>query len=221
MQIALQDLDIRGAGNLLGAEQSGFIADLGYETYQKVLAEAMDELRAEVLSKNEGENDNGQSSMVNVQWQKVENVVVESDIVAHFPESFVPSSGERITIYRELDSITSQAQLDAYRQRLIDRFGPVPPEGEELLKVMPLKWLAASIGVEKIVLKSGNLFMYLVSDFTSNYYESEAFDRIINYASWHPRNTKIRENDGKRSLWVKEVNSVSHAVSILEEIIKK
>ena len=221
MQIALQDLDIRGAGNLLGAEQSGFIADLGYETYQKVLAEAMDELRAEVLSKNEGENDNGQSSMVNVQWQKVENVVVESDIVAHFPESFVPSSGERITLYRELDSITSQAQLDAYRQRLTDRFGPVPPEGEELLKVMPLKWLAASIGVEKIVLKSGNLFMYLVSDFTSNYYESDAFDRIINYASWHPRNTKIRENDGKRSLWVKEVNSVSHAVSILEEIIKK
>ncbi len=220
MQIAMQDLDIRGAGNLLGAEQSGFIADLGYETYQKVLAEAMDELRAEVMSKDEGRN-NGQQSMINVQWQKVDNVVVESDIVAHFPESFVPSSGERISLYRELDALTSQAQLDAYRQRLIDRFGPIPSEGEELLKVMPLKWLAASIGVEKIVLKSSNLFLYLISDFNSRFYESESFDRIITYASWHPRNTKIREQDGRRSLWVKEVNSVSQAVSILEEIIKK
>ena len=220
MQIAMQDLDIRGAGNLLGAEQSGFIADLGYETYQKVLAEAMDELRAEVMSKDEGRN-NGQQSMINVQWQKVDNVVVESDIVAHFPESFVPSSGERISLYRELDALTSQAQLDAYRQRLIDRFGPIPSEGEELLKVMPLKWLAASIGVEKIVLKSSNMFLYLLSDFNSSFYESESFDCIITYASWHPRNTKIREQDGRRSLWVKEVNSVSQAVSILEEIIKK
>ena len=146
---------------------------------------------------------------------------MESDIVAHFPESFVPSSGERISLYRELDALTSQAQLDAYRQRLIDRFGPIPSEGEELLKVMPLKWLAASIGVEKIVLKSSNLFLYLISDFNSRFYESESFDRIITYASWHPRNTKIREQDGRRSLWVKEVNSVSQAVSILEEIIKK
>jgi len=218
MQIAMQDLDIRGAGNLLGAEQSGFIADLGYETYQKVLAEAMDELRAEVLSKNTG--DNGDSGF-NVQWQKVDNVVVESDIVAHFPESFVPSSGERISLYRELDALTSQTQLDAYTQRLIDRFGPIPSEAEELLKVMPLKWMAASLGVEKVVLKSGSMFMYLISDFESSYYESDMFDCIINYASWHPRNTKLREQDGRRSLWIKDVNSVSHAVSILEEIIKK
>ena len=224
MQIAMQDLDIRGAGNLLGAEQSGFIADLGYETYQKVLAEAMDELRAEVMSKDEGEKAKDENQIVNGKWSNskwFDNVVVESDIVAHFPESFVPSSGERISLYRELDALTSQAQLDAYRQRLIDRFGPIPSEGEELLKVMPLKWLAASIGVEKIVLKSSNMFLYLLSDFNSSFYESESFDRIITYASWHPRNTKIREQDGRRSLWVKEVNSVSQAVSILEEIIKK
>ena len=224
MQIAMQDLDIRGAGNLLGAEQSGFIADLGYETYQKVLAEAMDELRAEVLSKNEGEKAKDENQIVNGKWSNskwFDNVVIESDIVAHFPESFVPSSGERISLYRELDGLTSQAQLDAYTQRLIDRFGPIPSEGEELLKVMPLKWLAASLGVEKVVLKSGNMFMYLISDFESSYYESDVFDRIINYASWHPRNTKLREQDGRRSLWIKDVNSVSHAVSILEEIIKK
>ena len=224
MQIAMQDLDIRGAGNLLGAEQSGFIADLGYETYQKVLAEAMDELRAEQMMKDEGEKAKDENQIVNGKWSNskwFDNVVVESDIVAHFPESFVPSSGERISLYRELDALTSQAQLDAYRQRLIDRFGPIPSEGEELLKVMPLKWLAASLGVEKVVLKSGNMFMYLISDFESSYYESDVFDRIINYASWHPRNTKLREQDGRRSLWIKDVNSVSHAVSILEEIIKK
>ena len=224
MQIAMQDLDIRGAGNLLGAEQSGFIADLGYETYQKVLAEAMDELRAEQMMKDEGEKAKDENQIVNGKWSNskwFDNVVVESDIVAHFPESFVPSSGERISLYRELDGLTSQAQLDAYTQRLIDRFGPIPSEGEELLKVMPLKWLAASLGVEKVVLKSGNMFMYLISDFESSYYESDVFDRIINYASWHPRNTKLREQDGRRSLWIKDVNSVSHAVSILEEIIKK
>ena len=224
MQIAMQDLDIRGAGNLLGAEQSGFIADLGYETYQKVLAEAMDELRAEQMMKDEGEKAKDENQIVNGKWSNskwFDNVVVESDIVAHFPESFVPSSGERISLYRELDGLTSQSQLDAYTQRLIDRFGPIPSEGEELLKVMPLKWLAASLGVEKVVLKSGNMFMYLISDFESSYYESDVFDRIINYASWHPRNTKLREQDGRRSLWIKDVNSVSHAVSILEEIIKK
>ena len=220
MQIAMQDLDIRGAGNLLGAEQSGFIADLGYETYQKVLAEAMDELRVEAKSANDGQEQ--PSVVASAPWiAQSDKVVVESDIVAHFPESFVPNSGERISLYRELDALTSQEQLDAYRQRLIDRFGQLPSEGEELLKVMPLKWLAASIGVEKIVLKSGSLFLYLISDFDSNYYESDAFDRVINYASWHPQNTKIRENGGKRSLWIKDVYSVSHAVSILEEIIKK
>ena len=184
----------------------------------------MDELRAEQMMKDEGEKAKDENQIVNGKWSNskwFDNVVVESDIVAHFPESFVPSSGERISLYRELDGLTSQSQLDAYTQRLIDRFGPIPSEGEELLKVMPLKWLAASLGVEKVVLKSGNMFMYLISDFESSYYESDVFDRIINYASWHPRNTKLREQDGRRSLWIKDVNSVSHAVSILEEIIKK
>lgn len=220
MQIALQDLDIRGAGNLLGAEQSGFIADLGYEAYQKVLAEAMEELKHEIYQQpTSGDQGDGEKVYINVPF--VSEASVESDLVAHFPESFVPSSGERITLYRELDSITSYEQLDAYKQRLIDRFGQIPEEGEELLKVMPLKWLAAAVGVEKVTLKSGNMILYLVADFDSRYYESEAFDKIIDYASFHPRNTKIREHDGRRSLWIKGVNSVSQAVTILQEINKK
>ena len=220
MQIALQDLDIRGAGNLLGAEQSGFIADLGYEAYQKVLAEAMEELKHEMYQQpNSGDQGDAEKVYINVPF--VSEASVESDLVAHFPESFVPSSGERITLYRELDSITSYEQLDAYKQRLIDRFGQIPEEGEELLKVMPLKWLAAAVGVEKVTLKSGNMILYLVADFDSRYYESEEFDRIIDYASFHPRNTKMREHDGRRSLWIKGVNSVSQAVTILQEINKK
>ena len=220
MQIALQDLDIRGAGNLLGAEQSGFIADLGYEAYQKVLAEAMEELKHEMYQQPTS-GDQGDAEKVYIKVPFVSEASVESDLVAHFPESFVPSSGERITLYRELDSITSYEQLDAYKQRLIDRFGQIPEEGEELLKVMPLKWLAAAVGVEKVTLKSGNMILYLVADFDSRYYESEAFDKIIDYASFHPRNTKIREHDGRRSLWIKGVNSVSQAVTILQEINKK
>ena len=220
MQIALQDLDIRGAGNLLGAEQSGFIADLGYEAYQKVLAEAMEELKHEMYQQPTS-GDQGDAEKVYINVPFVSEASVESDLVAHFPESFVPSSGERITLYRELDSITSYEQLDAYKQRLIDRFGQIPEEGEELLKVMPLKWLAAAVGVEKVTLKSGNMILYLVADFDSRYYESEAFDKIIDYASFHPRNTKMREHDGRRSLWIKGVNSVSQAVTILQEINKK
>ena len=247
IQIAMQDLDIRGAGNLLGAEQSGFIADLGYETYQKILAEAMDELRAEQMHAAPQQSDDGDNNSVDVtetaslqhkkeselvlaQFPKdafgvagkwVRDIIVESDIVAYFPESFVPSSGERITLYRELDSVTSQAQLEAYKQRLIDRFGQIPPEGEELIKVMPMKWLASSVGVEKVVLKGENMYLYLISDFESPYYESAEFDKVITYASWHPRNVKVREQEGKRSLWVKGVKSVSQAVTILEDIMKE
>ena len=220
MQIALQDLDIRGAGNLLGAEQSGFIADLGYEAYQKVLAEAMEELKHEMYQHSTSD-DQGDAEKVYINMPFVTEASVESDLVAHFPESFVPSSGERITLYRELDSITTYEQLEAYRQRLIDRFGQIPEEGEELLKVMPLKWLAAAVGVGKVTLKSGNMILYLVADFDSRYYESDEFDRIIDYASFHPRNTKMREHEGRRSLWIKGVNSVSQAVTILQEINKK
>ncbi|MBO4565266.1 MAG: transcription-repair coupling factor [Bacteroidaceae bacterium] len=220
MQIALQDLDIRGAGNLLGAEQSGFIADLGYEAYQKVLAEAMDELKHE-MSQHPATDGQGDVEPVYVNVPFVTEASVESDLVAHFPETFVPSSGERITLYRELDSITSYEQLESFRLRLIDRFGQIPEEGEELLKVMPLKWLAASAGVEKVTLKSGNMILYLVGDFASSYYESEEFSRIIDYASLHPRDTKMREHDGRRSLWIKSVTSVSQAVTILQEINKK
>lgn len=216
IQIALQDLDIRGAGNLLGAEQSGFIADLGYETYQKVLAEAMDELKEEMIRDNANHNET--KDQLTVPSTFVKETIVESDLVAHFPESFVPSSGERMALYRELDSLTTQQQLDAYKSRLVDRFGTIPEEAEELIRIMPLKWIATSLGIEKVILRAGNMFLFLVNNFNSEYYDSKQFEKIINYASWHPSTTKLRESDNKRSLFVKDVHSVVHALSILEEI---
>ena len=215
IQIAMQDLDIRGAGNLLGAEQSGFIADLGYETYQKILAEAMSELRLELMQDDENDfKANEEETPVSF----VSETIIESDIVAHFPESYVPSSSERMSLYRELDSLTSKEQLEEYRLRLIDRFGEIPAVAEELLKIMPLKWLAATLGVEKISLKGGDMILYLVSEFSSLYYQSSAFTQIINFVSFHPRKSKLREHDNKRSMLVKNVQSVAQAVSLLEEI---
>ena len=230
IQIAMQDLDIRGAGNLLGAEQSGFIADLGYETYQKVLAEAMNELRDEERwTHDEVRTTNNEQRITydDIQgnagrlWAGGHDTIIESDLEAYFPDSYVPSSGERISLYRELDTLTSQQALDSYRSRLEDRFGHMPHEGEQLMAVMPMKWAAARLGIEKLVLKQGSMRMYLVADFESPYYQSVEFGAIIDYASWHPRETKIREIDGRRSVVVKDVTTMIQALDILQAMLKE
>ena len=222
LSIAMQDLDIRGAGNMLGAEQSGFIADLGYETYQKVLAEAVAEIKlsddvAPIVKEDASE------------W--VAETTVESDIQAYFPESYVPSSGERMALYRELDGLTEQPMLEAYRKRLIDRFGPLPPEGEELLRVMPMKWTAARLGIERIVLKRKNLekdvdkpadyhpcmMCFMVGDRTSIYYQSRAFGHIINYATTHYHECQFQDNKHPMLL-VPDVTSIKQALTILQNI---
>ena len=216
IHIAMQDLDIRGAGNMLGAEQSGFIADLGYETYQKVLNEAVSELRQTefaALYEEERRNDEGELKGDNF----VEDCNVESDLQAFLPEEYVPVSGERMSLYRELDSLTSQEQLDAFRTRLVDRFGAIPPVGEELLRVMPLKWAACSLGVEKIMLKQGRMALYFVSDNESAYYSSQAFGKVLNYAAWHPRECRLRD-EGKRSMLITGITSFEQALGILDKM---
>lgn len=217
IHIAMQDLDIRGAGNMLGAEQSGFIADLGYETYQKILNEAVTELKESEFSElyEEDEKTSGQPPKDHIY---VEETTVESDLQAYFPESFVPSSGERMSLYREMDRLTDQAQLDAFRGRLVDRFGAVPDVGEELIRIMPLKWNAQKLGIEKVTLKQGRMTLFLVSDNDSKYYRSEAFGKIISYASWHPRECKLRDGD-RRSLLISNITSVKQALSVLETIM--
>lgn len=214
--IAMQDLDIRGAGNLLGAEQSGFMEDLGYETYQKILTQAVTELKndefqdlyAEQIA--QGEAISGDDF--------VDDCAVESDLEMYFPDNYVPGSSERMLLYRELDNIERDEELEAYRQRLIDRFGPVPRQGEELMLVVPLRRVGRRLGCEKIILRQGRMQMQFVSNTQSAFYQSAAFGRVINYIGYHPRRCNLKEKNGKRSMVVSQVASVKEAVDILKDI---
>lgn len=214
--IAMQDLDIRGAGNLLGAEQSGFMEDLGYETYQKILTQAVTELKndefqdlyAEQIA--QGEAISGDDF--------VDDCAVESDLEMYFPDNYVPGSSERMLLYRELDNIERDEELEAYRQRLIDRFGPVPRQGEELMLVVPLRRVGRRLGCEKIILRQGRMQMQFVSNTQSAFYQSAAFGRVINYIGYHPRHCNLKEKNGKRSMVVSQVASVKEAVEILKDI---
>lgn len=214
--IAMQDLDIRGAGNLLGAEQSGFMEDLGYETYQKILTQAVTELKndefqdlyAEQIA--QGEAISGDDF--------VDDCAVESDLEMYFPDNYVPGSSERMLLYRELDNIERDEELEAYRQRLIDRFGPVPRQGEELMLVVPLRRVGRRLGCEKIILRQDRMQMQFVSNTQSAFYQSAAFGRVINYIGYHPRRCNLKEKNGKRSMVVSQVASVKEAVEILKDI---
>ena len=220
IHIAMQDLDIRGAGNLLGAEQSGFIADLGYETYQKILAEAITELKndefASLYENGDGQVAAGEEKLSGEEF--VSECTVESDLELLFPDEYVPSSSERMLLYRELDGLELDKDVEAYRQRLEDRFGKLPQESEELLKIVPLRRLGKRLGIEKIFLKAGRMSLYFVSNPDSPYYQSEAFGKVIAYMGKYPRQCNLREQNGKRSMVVRDVESVEHAVLILKEM---
>ena len=217
IHIAMQDLDIRGAGNMLGAEQSGFIADLGYETYQKILNEAVAELRETEFAEMYAEDSKTEDGKL-VGDTFVDETNIESDIPAFLPEEYVPNSGERMALYRELDSFTEERQLEGYRERLLDRFGPIPEVGEELIRVMQLKWRGKKLGIEKVSLKQGRMALFLPNNFSSLYYQSEAFGKVISYASFHPRQTCLRDGE-HRSLLIKGVKTMGEAIKILDEIV--
>ena len=218
IHIAMQDLDIRGAGNMLGAEQSGFIADLGYETYQKILNEAVTELKNDEFAElYADENKSGDNRISGEEF--VDECNVESDIELLFPNEYIPSSSERMLVYRELDKLELDKDVDAFKQRLVDRFGKIPPEGEELIRIVPLRRLGKRLGVEKITLKAGRMILYFVSNQESPYYQSEAFGKIIDYMSHNPRNCNLREQKGRRSMVITKVENVEAAVKILQEIV--
>jgi len=217
MHIAMQDLDIRGAGNLLGAEQSGFIADLGYETYQKILEEAVSELRTEEFADlyNDTEGDKRNSGS-----EYVRDTHIDSDLELMFPPTYIPNDSERISLYRELDNMEKERDILAFSERLEDRFGKIPKEGKELIRIVRLRRLAKSLGMEKLVLKKGQMSIFLVSNSDSLYYQSEAFDKLLAYIQKYPRDCNLREQNGKRSIVIKNVPTVEKAVSILEEVDK-
>ena len=227
IQLALQDLDIRGAGNLLGAEQSGFIADLGYETYQKILKEAVRELKndefqdlfreQEAKEKGSGAGPTAGSTPMDAS-RYVDECTVETDLDLCFPDSFVPDGSERILLYRELDSMEREQDIQRFRDRLQDRFGQIPKQADELIRLVTLRRMGRELGVEKIYLKADRMSLFFVSNPDSPYYESEAFGAILAYAGQNPMTCRLREEGTKRSLLITQVPDVEHAIGILKAI---
>lgn len=211
IHIAMQDLDIRGAGNLLGAEQSGFIADLGYETYQKILKEAVTELRTEEFE------DVAADEQTDTEY--VADCVIESDMELLLPADYVPQESERISLYQELDSIERELDLKAFADRLRDRFGKIPPETAELLRIPRLRRLARRLGIEKVALKQDSMYVYFVDETNKAYYQSAMFGKLLQYLQQNPRRVRIREKSGKRSFAISHVSSVEEAVEILQQVI--
>ena len=216
--LAMQDLDIRGAGNLLGAEQSGFMEDLGYETYQKILSQAVTELKNDEFQ-DMYQDEIAQGELITGD-DFVDDCSIDSDLEMYFPDTYVPGSSERMLLYRELDNIENDDDLTAYRKRLEDRFGPVPHEGEELMQVVALRRVGKRLGCEKIILRQGRMQMQFVSNPKSAFYQSKAFGKVINYATSNVRRCNLREKNGKRQMVVSNVTSVDEAVKILREIDK-
>ena len=224
--LAMQDLDIRGAGNMLGSEQSGFIADLGYETYQRILNEAMEELREEeglgndemsaTMSLNDG--------MMGAQRLWCQDAQLETDIPVCFPTEYIENISERITLYRELDSLHSEEQLLDFRKKLIDRFGVLPEPAEELLEVVRLRWLCCRLGVEKILLKGERMTMYLVQH-KEAYWQSEMFGNIVQYAVTRPERCTLHEEKdkkglptGRRMVTITNVKTIGGAMTLLHKV---
>ena len=216
--LAMQDLDIRGAGNLLGAEQSGFMEDLGYETYQKILNQAVTELKNDEFQDIYAEQMAQGNDISGEEF--VEDCAIESDLEMYFPDNYVPGSSERMLLYRELDNINDDNDLEAYRQRLIDRFGEIPHEGLELMQVVPLRRLGKRLGCEKISLKQGKMNMQFVTNPESAYYQSRTFSAVINYVGNHPRRCDFKQVGTRRLLTISEIPTVEAAVSVLREMLK-
>ena len=203
--IAMQDLDIRGAGNLLGAEQSGFITDMGFETYQKILAEAMEELGVEtgITTKTASEN-------------FVSDCTIETDQLALIPDSYIDMTAEKIRIYKELDSISSEKGLADMKSRLTDRFGTMPVELERLFDIVRIRQLGKSLGFEKIIVKNGVLIAFFISNPLSQYYRSDKFSKVLERVSAHPNLFEVKQPDGRLRIVVRNVDSLEKAYKILK-----
>lgn len=214
--LSMQDLDIRGAGNLLGAEQSGFMEELGYETYQKILSQAIVELKNDEFGDMFQEDIAEGKKITGDEF--VEDCAIESDLEMYFPDYYVPGSSERMLLYRELDSISNDSELDKYKNNLVDRFGDIPHEGNELLQIVPLRRIGKRLGCEKITLKQKRMQMQFVSNPMSAYYKSAAFGNILNYIADNPRQCNLKEINGKRTMMINDVSTVAEAVGILRKM---
>ncbi len=212
IHLAMQDLDIRGAGNLLGGEQSGFISALGYETYQKILKQAIQELKTQefhtLFADESPEGDN-----------VIEECSIETDLDISFGEEYVPDSGERIALYQELDNLTREDEVKAYRERLIDRFGKIPEPGEELIRVVTLRQLGREIGFEKLILRGGKMRCLFSTSFDDDYYtKSKHFERVLDFFQSHAAISRLEDSKGKRSLLISGVTTIKKAIGFLQQM---
>jgi len=218
--IAMQDLDIRGSGNLLGGEQSGFIADVGFETYQRILNEALIELRdAEYREPSDEEEKVKVPVKSGLTKPYVPDFQIDTDLEIMFPDEYVSNISERIRLYKELNEIESDEVLVAFEKKLIDRFGNIPPPAEALLDIVRIKWIAVKLGIEKIFLKNNLLIANFVSDHNSQFYRSALFVSIMNYVNSKPRQMSMKQKAYKLSLTINEVKSVKSAIRILTDIL--
>ncbi len=219
--IAMQDLDIRGSGNLLGGEQSGFIADVGFETYQRILNEAMAELReSEMKGQVIEEPDKSREINEKRKQSYVSDFSIETDFEIMFPDEYVSNISERIRLYKELNEIEDEESLRKFESRLIDRFGPIPSATSELLDIVRIKWIAVNIGIEKIVLKNNLLIANFISDPNSPFYRSQLFISIMNHVNRNHKRMSVRQKESKLSLTITDIRSVKSAISTLTGIIE-
>lgn len=217
--IAMRDLDIRGAGNLLGGEQSGFINEIGFEMYQKILDEAIMELRMEHEELRATEVGGSHQFTGTVHAAYVSDCVIDTDMEILIPDEYVNNITERLNLYRELDDSKNEEELTRFERQLIDRFGPVPSQTLELIHTIRLRWLAMEIGLEKLLLKNNRMVGYFVAKQDSPYYQSEVFTKVLKFVQQNPRNCKMKEANGKLTLSFEQIKSVDDAVTALKPIL--
>ena len=214
--ISLRDLDIRGAGNLLGGEQSGFIAEIGFEMYQKILDEAISELRIENEEFKISESINPQSAIRNSQY--VKDCVIDTDLEILIPDFYIENITERLSLYKELDDVEEENKLLAFEENLKDRFGAVPKEVKELMNTIRLRWIAKELGFEKIILRNNKLIGHFVGNQNSEFYKSEIFNQLIQYVQHHPRECSMKENKSKLLLTFENVKNIDEANKVLKTV---
>jgi transcription-repair coupling factor (superfamily II helicase) len=218
--IAMQDLDIRGSGNLLGSEQSGFIADVGFETYQRILNEAMAELResepADFTAVQQEPDKPAREETVKIY---VADFQIDTDLEIMFPDEYVSNISERIRLYRELNEMATEESLLLFEKKLTDRFGVIPSPALALLDIVRIKWIAVRLGIEKILLKNNLLIAYFISDPNSEFYRSSLFVSVMNYVNHHQKRMSVRQKESKLSLTIRDIESVKSAIQILKNVI--
>jgi transcription-repair coupling factor (superfamily II helicase) len=214
-RISMRDLDIRGAGDLLGAEQSGFISDLGFEMYHQILDEAIQDLKEnEFKNLFENELENAVNAVKKEDF--VRDCAIETDLEILIPDSYVTNISERLQLYTQADRLENEEEMQKFKKMLTDRFGKLPEQVEDLLKTVKLRWLAKKIGLEKLVLKSQTLKGYFAQN--DLYFQSEIFGRVLAFVQKHHKICKLKETSKGATLIIEEVKSIERAMNMLGEI---